>query len=253
MIPSRYSMSRLLRPFIVMACFGVTAPVLAQQPAWSYPALSSVAPLPAPLPQAAPGEYITIPTGPIPTGVPERMVLAAECPPSTLGQQHRVSINLGIFQPFTGRIGVKVWSRPNNSVWLEAYGGSVLFEAMYGFGVRMQHTAREFGDRDRLMVSPGLGVHIVPSWSAYEKRYHHDPFGGSYPYSDHQFNSLYYLAGDVDISWLHDFSPYFGYELGIKLGIAGRLSGRVGDDYPSGLMWGKNLYPILSLYSGFRF
>jgi hypothetical protein len=245
-------MTRLYRPFIILAALGVSAPAHGQQPAWSYPALTTATP-PAPLPQAPPSEYVPVPPSPISTGLPERMVLAGECPPSTLGQQHWVSINLGIFQPFTGRLGVKVWSRPNNSVWLEAYGGSVLFEAMYGFGVRVQHTAREFGDRDRLMVSPGLGIHIVPSWQAREKHHGHDPYLGPHHYYEYNFNTLYYLAGDIDISWLHDFSPYFAYELGIKLGLAGRLSGRVGDDYPSGIMWGKNLYPILSLYTGFRF
>jgi len=180
------------------------------------------------------------------------MVPATDCPAATLGQQHWVSVNLGVFQPFTGRVGVKVWSRPNNSVWLEAYGGSVLFDAMYGFGARLQHTAIDFGHGDHLMVSPGIGLHIIPSWRVYERYRGYDPYYG-YVYSHYGSNSLYYLAGDVDISWLHDFSPHFGYELGIKLGIAGRLSGRVGDDYPKAVMWGRNLYPIVSVYSGFRF
>ncbi|HEY3789890.1 MAG TPA: hypothetical protein VGL71_13610, partial [Urbifossiella sp.] len=61
------------------------------------------------------------------------------------------------------------------------------------------------------------------------------------------------VAADVDFSWLHDFSPHFGFELGLKLGIATRVSGTVGDDYPSGLMWGKTVSPLVALYSGFRF
>lgn len=246
-------MNRFARSLILLAGLGIAPPTFGQLPAWSYPVLSTTPSPTVPL-QAGPAtEYIPVPQGPIHNGLPERMVLATECTPSTLGQQHWVSLNLGIFQPFTGRLGVKVWSRPNNSVWLEAYGGSVLFDAMYGFGVRVQHTAKEFGDRDRLMVSPGLGIHIIPKWQAYEKRHSHDPYFGPQHYYEYSFNTLYYFAGDVDISWLHDFSPYFGYEIGVKLGIAGRVAGRVGDDYPRGIMWGKNLYPILSVYSGFRF
>jgi hypothetical protein len=245
-------MNRAVPPLLVLAALVLGSRAFGQPPAWSYPPLTAASPQPA-LPPGPASEYVPAPQGPLPTGLPGRTVLASECPPSNLGQQHRVSVNLGVFQPFIGRLGLKVWSRPNNSVWLEAYGGSVLFDAMYGFGVRVQHTAREFGDRDRLMVSPGFGLHVVPSWDAYERQPTNDPFFGPHYYYEYNVNSLYYLAGDVDISWLHDFSPYFGYEIGVKLGLAGRLAGRVGDDYPRGIMWGKNLYPILSVYSGFRF
>lgn len=243
-----------MRFALALAASCIAACATAQQPvapAWTYPQVTTIPQPPAPLPQAPPSDYVpTTPPGPIATGLPERTVLVSDCELPTLGQQHWVSFNLGILQPFTGRVGVKVWSRPNNSLWLEAYGGSVLFDGMYGFGVRIQHTVRDFGAKDHLMVSPGLGVHIVPRWGAYETRYD-SSFG--YSYSNYSYNALYYLAGDIDISWLHDFSPHFGFEFGIKVGIAGRLSGNVGHDYPSGIMWGKDLYPILSIYSGFRF
>jgi hypothetical protein len=39
----------------------------------------------------------------------------------------------------------------------------------------------------------------------------------------------------------------------VKVGLAGRVAGNIGDDYPSAVTWGPNLYPIFSLYSGFRF
>lgn len=219
-------------------------------PTWTYPPLTTVAQPPSPLPQLPPSNHVPAPSGPVVTGLPERTVLLSECEPAALGQQHWVSFNLGVLQPFVGRVGVKVWPRLNNSLWLEAYGGSVLFEVMYGFGVRVQHTVRDFGAKDHLMVNPGLGVHVVPQWGAYTTRY--DSYYG-YNISEYSYNALYYLAGDIDISWLHDFSPHFGFELGLKVGIAGRLSGNVGNTYPRGIMWGKDLYPILSIYSGFRF
>jgi hypothetical protein len=224
-----------------------TPPASGQQPGggWSYPQIAPAAP-PEPLPQVAepPGGLAVVPRPDgFPTYTPERPAPpeALPPPPPENGQQHWVSLNLSVFQPFVGRIGVKVWPRPNNSVWLEAYLGSVLFDIMYGFGVRMQHTAYTFGSGGRLMVSPGVGVHLIPRWST------HGYFGGS------NHGGIAYLAGDVDLSWLHDFTPHFGFELGVKLGLAGRLAGGERYSYPRGVMFGRDLYPILALYSGFRF
>src|SRR5690242_6785067 len=117
-------MNRLVWFLSLVVVVGTCSTTLAQPPAWSYPELTARA-QPAPLPQAPPSEYMPAHQGLIPTGLPERMIPVLETPP-TLGQQHWVAVNLGIFQPFTGRVGVKVWPRANNSVWLEAYGGSVL-------------------------------------------------------------------------------------------------------------------------------
>ena len=169
------------------------------------------------------------------------------------GQQHWVSLNLGSLQPTSARLGLKVWDRANGSLWLEVYGGSALVEWMYGFGARMQFTLKEFAGGDQVMVAPGVGAHILPHWSAARRRYHGDPFwGGGYYADEYARNSLYFLAADVDISWLHDFSPHFGFELGVKLGLAGRVGGEVGRYYPRGLMFGKDVYPVISFFLGFR-
>jgi hypothetical protein len=191
----------------------------------------------------------------VPVALAERVVVIEELPPAPAvapGQQHWVAVNLSVLQPSLGRVQVKVWPRPNNSVWAEVYGGSVLFDGMYGFGARVQHSAWCPGNADVVMVSPGLGLHIVPHWYSTDHRAYVDQYG-YWVGQDSQYTTLYFLAGDVDVSWLHDFSPRFGFELGLKVGLAGRLAGRVGDDYPSGLMWGRNVYPIFSLYSGLRF
>ncbi len=50
-----------------------------------------------------------------------------------------------------------------------------------------------------------------------------------------------FAAADVDVSRAHDFSPHVAYELGFKLGLAGRLAGE-GDRL---LMFNKNLFPIV--------
>ena len=39
----------------------------------------------------------------------------------------------------------------------------------------------------------------------------------------------------------------------MKLGLAGRIVGGEHYRYPRGVMFGRDLYPILALYSGFRF
>lgn len=187
---------------------------------------------------------------------PGDVLTAAPSPVARGGQQHWVSLNLSSLQPTTGRLGVKVWDRPNGSLWLEVYGGSVLVDAMYGFGARMQFTLKEFAGGDQVMVAPGLGAHIVPHWRATTRRWPHpneDHYWGYYGYvEEYRSNSLSFLVGDVDISWLHDFSPHFGFELGVKLGLAGRVGGEVGRSYPRGLMFGRDFYPVVSFFLGFR-
>lgn len=204
---------------------------------------------PAPLPITAGPP----PAPPVPDGVPVRVVEVVEFPPEPpTGQQHWASVNLIGGQPSAVRVGVKVWPRANNSVWLEAYSGSALYDAMYGFGVRIQHTAWTFGNGDSVLISPGFGVHILPDWYAWDHTLHSDRRGYRSGWSGH-WSSLTYLAGDVDVSWLHDFGPHLGFELGMKFGLAGRVGGDVGDCYPRSVMWGRNLYPIVAVYSGLRF
>jgi hypothetical protein len=185
-------------------------------------------------------------------GVPVRVVEVIESP-SLDGQQHRFAVNFALGQPSIARLGVKVWDRPNNSLWLEGYGGGALYDAMYGFGARIQHRVGTLGNGDSFFISPGLGVHIFPDWYAADSHAWRGPRGRWYQSDRGFYNTLYWLAGDVDFSWLHDFGPHLGFELGLKLGLAGRLGGTVGDDYSDGVMWGKNVYPIVALYTGFRF
>jgi hypothetical protein len=209
-----------MRSLALVACLLLSPRVAAQEPAavWPYPPLTSGPP---------PAEVV-------PPGLPERPA----CDPPPNGQQHWFALNLTTLQPFTGRVQFKVLPRENNSVWLEAYAGSVLFDGMYGFGARVNRAARTWGRGDALMCSPGLGVHIIPSGGFWGRRH----------------STLFYLAADVDVSWLHDFSPHFGFEVGVKAGIAGRVGGSWGGSArPDAVMFGRDFYPILSVYSGFRF
>ena len=117
--------------------------------------------------------------------------------------------NLLVFQPFAGRVQVKFLPRANGSWWAEAYAGSVLFDGMVGGGVRWQHTAWTAASGDALLVGPGLGIHLIPTNNGWHRH----------------SGTMAFLAGDVDVSWLHDFSPHFGWEFGLKVGLAGRVGG----------------------------
>jgi|GEM_PF-7126690 len=190
---------------------------------------------------------------PVADGVPARVVEVVEAPPVSDGQQHRFALNFALGQPSVGRVGMRVLDLPRNSLWLEAYGGSALFDAMYGFGARLQHTAFTLGQGDAFFISPGLGLQILPEYYSTRDTWRYNKHRGLWTHGTGFYSTLYYLAGDVDFSWVHDFTPRFGFELGMKLGLAGRIGGSLGDDYPSGVTWGKNLYPIVAFYSGFRF
>lgn len=198
-------------------------------------------------------EVLDAPAAPPPTTTASDVLTAPAPAPAAArgGQQHWVSLNLGSLQPTTARLGVKVWDRPNGSLWLEVYGGSVLVDAMYGFGARMPFTVKEFAGGDQVLVAPGVGAHVLPDWRTgrgYRRGFDWGDSGVGTARSD-----LYFLVGDVDISWLHDFSPHFGFELGLKLGLAGRVGGEVGDRYPRALMFGRNFYPVVSVFTGLRF
>lgn len=218
--------------FVLLTASGV----FAQQPAaWSYTPITAGQP-PAP---------------PVATGLPDQIVVEElpydlpDPPPVAAGQQHWVALNLGVFQPFAGRLQVKVLPRANNSIWAEVYAGGALYHEMYGFGGRLMHTAWDNDRGDAILVSPGLGLHVLPDWR-YAREYHRG-------YHVDYLNTLYFLAGDVDVSWVHDFGPRFAFELGLKAGLAGRVGGQIGNHYPRSATFGKDVYPIFSLYSGLRF
>jgi hypothetical protein len=155
------------------------------------------------------------------------------------GLQHLVGLNLSIFQPTVLRLQMPLYFARSHTWLAEAYAGSELFDFMAGGGVRVQFTAASSPGRgDALIIAPGLGMHFLPATE-----------GGLLSY---QSTRRGYVAADVDISWLHDFGKRFGYELGIKLGVAGRMFG-TSDDHNDFSLFGSKGFPIINLFSGFRF
>jgi len=241
-------------PVAILAALLLAVPASAQLQMGPRLSPGGVPVLGSPTPPPVPATDVLAPPETRGDAVPAADVLSG--PPAKTGQQHWVTLGITTLQPFTARVGVKVWDRPNGSLWLEAYGGSELFDWMYGGGARMQFTAKEFGHGDQIMIAPGFGAHVLPNQrivtrSEYRSGYY------SFGYYDYTYtkSTAVFLAADVDISWLHDFSPHFGFELGFKLGLAFRASGQVGDlarGVPK-TMFNSNLFPVVSFFYGFRF
>jgi hypothetical protein len=161
------------------------------------------------------------------------------------GQQHGIAVNLSIFQPTVLRLEVPVYHQEKCTWLAELYGGSEFFDGMAGGGIRVQFTAGANAERgDAFLIGPGLGLHVLPG--------HGSVFGGLVDGGFERTTVRTYLAGDVDFSWLHEFSSHFAYEIGIKLGLAGRLEGN-SPDYQRFLMFSKDFFPIINVFSGFRF
>lgn len=190
--------------------------------------------------------------GPLVTpAYPTELTPAADAP-LAVGQQHWVGIYLSLFQPTVGTVQVTLFRRGDVSFAAEIYGGSELVELMYGGGARAIWTAASNHRSDALLIKPGLGLHVFPesrdgmaiaSWWGPER------------WLADRKTSRTYLALDAEFSWLHDFSDHFAWEMGVKVGVAGRITGQWGNRHyrPTGLTFGTDAFPIANLFWGFRF
>ena len=126
------------------------------------------------------------------------------------GTSNRVSIDLHLGL-FTGlRVAILPYSDENLTVAVEGFYGSLalLFGTAYGGGVRVQYRVASVTS-NALLISPGVNVYFSP------------PSGGFI--FGHTDNQVYVLA-NADISWLHEFTSHFGFELGARLGGGFELS-----------------------------
>lgn len=169
-----------------------------------------------------------------------------------VGQDHWVAVNLSLLQPTQLRLQASVLRGERRSFAVEAFGGSELVEGMYGFGGRLLWTALHDGIDDALMISPGLGVHFLPEKG---RKWEYALWDGTV-YRNSPRTPRTYIAADVDISWVHQYAPHFAWESGLKLGVAGKVGGTWGKDRANvqrSLMFGKDCYPLLNVFWGFRF
>jgi hypothetical protein len=170
--------------------------------------------------------------------LPDLPAAPPEEPWCAFAQQHWLALNLVVGQPIEARLQAAVWHRPTRTWLAELYTGAELADLMFGGGGRVQFTAASNERSDALLISPGLGVHVFPR------------HGGNW-FQDAEPTTRYFLAADVDVSWLHDFGSHFGFELGLKVGLGLRAAGHW--EHPTSTMFGPDAFPIVSVYSGFRF
>lgn len=128
-------------------------------------------------------------------------------------------------------------------VVLEGMYGGVVSEAgigtMVGGGVRVQiNVAQDRDGNDALMISPGIDV--IALWDE-------TPDTGWIDFGPD--STVYLLSGNVDISWVHEFSRHFGLELGARLGGSVGLSGLTSGGEPAA----GTFSPELSVFVGLRF
>ena len=120
-----------------------------------------------------------------------------------------------------------------SEVFLGAAGTNYGASGALGFGGRVQYALASGAWGDHLVVSPGLDLLVL--------------FEGAGV--DEPYQSVLFLAPNVDVIWLHDFSPHFGWELGVHAGIGIGLSGRDDHDRDAG----GRLTPLFSVFTGLRF
>lgn len=173
------------------------------------------------------------PTPPLPE-VPAPARAESHAPPC---QDHLVSVQLMLGLENIARLQVEVYHGARWTVMVEAQAG---YEAViipsFGGGVRFAYRTFDDGDNDAFFISPGLGL-----LSGRVDRFR-DSFWGTVV--DGQRNTVA-LAASVDFSWVHDFTPDFGTELGVQLGLLVPL------ETWQRVNWG--VIPEVSLYAGLRF
>ena len=130
------------------------------------------------------------------------------------------------------------------SILAEAFGGAKTQflgdQSVLGVGGRALFTLASDGNRNALLVGPGLGVSY---WEA--KEHARGFWDRRWGESDRYFINL-----DVNVGWLRELSPDFGWELGVNFGLRVGLSG---EDRHDRDVSGRISGGTIGLYTGLRF
>ncbi|HEX3152592.1 MAG TPA: hypothetical protein VHR66_31255 [Gemmataceae bacterium] len=234
----------------------VCAVVAAGQSPFPDPPIVAPPPLDPPAPSIIPPSLVKpavsqmSPASPsAPAMLPPTPIETVLSPHAAVGQQHTVGVELQFGQPTGVRLQYAIFHGGEFSILAEAFGGARSQfwgdETVLGIGGRALFTLFSDGTKNALLVGPGLGV------SYWETGEHH---GGWY------WNGFgrrwcgesdrYFINMDVNVGWLHELSPYIGWELGINFGLRVGLSGQDRHDRDiSGRVNGGTI----GLYTGLRF
>ena len=100
-----------------------------------------------------------------------------------------------------------------------------------GAGLRVEILLAS-GRHNAFYLSPGVDVYVAPPTTHLMGHY----------------ESIYYVASDVDATWVHKFSESFGMEIGVKAG------GQIALDTPSWMALSHEaIFPELAVFTGVRF
>jgi hypothetical protein len=147
------------------------------------------------------------------------------------GQDNWIAINIVAGSPSGVRLEAFPFTSGNFKVAIEGFVGEQRLSFAGGGGLRLQF--RVVGNaRNALYVSPGVDLYVSPPSSQY--------FG--------HYKTLYFVASDVDVSWVHEFSDHFAYELGLKVGGSVEFNAPA---YES--LSGTAFVPDLAIFTGVRF
>jgi hypothetical protein len=109
------------------------------------------------------------------------------------------------------------------------------FGNTFGGGVHLPLTAISDRQNDALEVSPGVDLYVLL----------HDA-------RNEEFNtpqqSVYFIATNLDVTWVHQMASHFGWELGARLGAATPISGVLNN----GERAAGHVVPELGIFTGLR-
>ncbi len=205
---------------------------------WAAVAAAQVPPLPPP------------PAGPSATDAEVILTGAAPSPVVPVGQQHNFGAQIQFGYPNGLRLQYAAFKTDQTSFLVEGFAGARdgLWgnEAVYGVGGRALFTLASNGVNNALLFGPGVGVAF---WQAEKPS---NPYGGWPYFYDYRRpeTDRTFLTLDANISWLHDFTPALGWEIGLTIGARIGLTGQnEGGEKVSGHITGGTI----GVFTGLRF
>jgi hypothetical protein len=140
------------------------------------------------------------------------------------------------------RIQVIPWGRQRVHLVLETFlygaGNGAGLGAEYGGGARVELVVASDHKYNALYISPGVDFQVMAKDTS-TGWFHFGPY-----------SNVYILSATADVSWVHEFSPHFSWQvIGARLGGGVGLSGETSNHANARGMF----LPEISLFTGFRF
>ena len=110
----------------------------------------------------------------------------------------------------------------------------------FGAGVRVELVVASDHRYNALYISPGVDFRVMPGSAGVPGGWlHFDPY-----------TNVYIVSATADVSWVHQFSPHFAWQVvGVHIGAGLGLGGQTSSNANARGM----ILPELSLFTGLRF